>query len=111
MGSDRPLAHTVFFALKDNSAGPVEELVNACKKYLVDHPGVIDFSVGTLCPELNRPVNQRDFDVGLFILFEDRAAHDAYQISDLHQKFIGENRAKWTSSRVFDCYVDRVTAE
>ncbi len=51
------LAHHVFFTLQDDSQTKIDELLAACKKYLDDHPGVIDFAVGTRDPELNRPVN------------------------------------------------------
>ena len=71
--------HDVFFALKDNSAAAKDKLVAACKKYLTKHPGEVFFAAGTLAEDLNRPVNDRDFDVALHIVFADRAAHDKYQ--------------------------------
>ncbi|HMF36552.1 MAG TPA: Dabb family protein, partial [Isosphaeraceae bacterium] len=59
------LAHSVFFSLHDNSPAAIKKLVDACKTYLPDHAGVLYFAVGTLNPELDRPVNDRDFDVAL----------------------------------------------
>ena len=47
-----------------------QALVDACKKYLADHPGVVFFAAGTLNHELNRPVNDRDFDVALHVVFD-----------------------------------------
>ena len=38
----------------------------------------------------------------LRVTAEDRAAHDAYQVADLHEKFIAENKATWKKVRVFD---------
>ena len=50
------LAHNVFFTLNDNSErGQARQLVDACKKYLPDHPGVVFFAGGTLNPDLNGP--------------------------------------------------------
>jgi hypothetical protein len=46
--------------------------------------------------DLNRSVNDRDWDVGLHIIFKNRAAHDQYQ------EFIQENKASWKKVRVFD---------
>ena len=46
------LAHSVFFSLHDNSPAAIRKLVDACKKYLPNHPGVLHFSVGTLNPDL-----------------------------------------------------------
>ena len=42
------------------------------------------------------------FDVGLHLIFQKRAAHDAYQEAPLHQQFIDENKDSWKKVRVFD---------
>jgi hypothetical protein len=101
------LSHDVFFTLKDHSAEAKQKLVDSCKKYLADHPGVVVFTAGTLAEDLNQPVNDRDFDVVVHILFKDKAAHDEYQVSDTHKEFIKENRESWSKVRVFDSYVER----
>ncbi len=100
------LAHNVFFSLHDNSPGAIQELVDACKKYLPGHPGLLHFFVGTLNPELDRPVNERDFDVALLMFFDSQASHDAYQSAPLHQQFIHENKPNWQLVRVFDADVE-----
>jgi hypothetical protein len=99
------LAHNVFFKLKDDSPAKVAELVAACKKYLNVQPGIVFFAAGTLCADLTRDVNVRDWDVGLHLVFVDKAAHDAYQDDATHNKFIDENRANWEAVRVFDSLV------
>ena len=96
------LAHTVYFSLHDNSPAKIEELVQACKKYLDDHPGLESFDVGRLNPDLARPVNDRGYEVSLHTLFVDRAAHDAYQTAPRHLKFIEEQKPNWKQVRVFD---------
>ncbi len=63
------LAHDVYFSLKDNSPQAKEKLVAACKKYLTDHPGMVRFAVGTLADDMQRDVNDRDFDVSLHQVF------------------------------------------
>jgi hypothetical protein len=95
------LAHHVFFKLHDRSDDAIKALLAACKKYLDDHDGLVGFSVGTRDRELDRPVNQ-DFDVSLHCIFQDRAAHDAYQTAERHLTFIEENKANWAEVRVFD---------
>ena len=100
------LAHNVYFALNDNSPEGVKQLVDACKKYLVAHPGVVFFAAGTLCRELDRPVNDREFDVGLHVVFKDKASHDFYQAAPSHKVFIEENKANWKKVRVFDSRVE-----
>ena len=96
------LVHNVYFALKDNTPEAANKLLEACRKYLTGHAGEVFFGVGTLARELNRPVNDRDFDVALHIVFQDQAAHDQYQESARHEQFIAENQANWKKVRVFD---------
>ena len=98
------LAHMVYFTLHDPSRAACAKLLADCHKYLVDHPGVLYFSAGTLVPDLTRPVNQQ-FDVALHVVFESREAHDCYQLAERHLQFIAENKASWKQVRVFDAYV------
>ena len=99
-----PSGH-VYFTLKDNSAAANDKLVAACKKYLSKHPGEVFFAAGTLAEDLNRPVNDRDWDVALHIVFATKADHDRYQEADRHKQFIAENEANWRRVRVFDSEV------
>jgi Stress responsive A/B Barrel Domain len=48
-------------------------------------------------------VNVQDFHVGLHVAFESRKAHDDYQVSENHVKFLAEHKANWSQIRVFDC--------
>lgn len=96
------LAHMVYFTLHDASEAKVQELVDACKRYLDEHPGVIYFSVGTLNKELARPVNDRAYEVALNVVFDSRASHDIYQTDPRHLQFINEQKPNWKQVRVFD---------
>ena len=96
------LVHNVYFALHDNSPAAKQALLDACQKYLTNHPGTTLFACGTLTPDLARPVNDRDWDIGLHVVFADRAAHDTYQQHPRHVQFIDENKASWKKVRVFD---------
>jgi hypothetical protein len=101
---DKPatmLVHDVYFTLQESTPENREKLLAACRKYLVDHPGVVLFACGTPA-DLDRPVNDRAWDVGLHVVFESRAAHDRYQTAPAHLKFIDENRSTWKQVRVFD---------
>ena len=99
------LGHMVYFTLKDRSPAAIEKMLTACRAYLTGHPGLVFFAVGTLVPDLKRPVNQLDFDIALQTVFESRAAHDAYQVHPRHLQFIDENKANWERVRVFDADV------
>jgi co-chaperonin GroES (HSP10) len=101
------LAHNVYFTLTDNSAASAKGLVEACKRYLSNQPGTVFFAVGTRATDLTRPVNDLEFDVGLHIVFQNQAAHDAYQISPLHEQFVADNKSSWKKARVFDSLVER----
>lgn len=102
------LSHDVYFSLNDASPAAREALVAACKKYLTGHPGVVAFSAGVLASELDRPVNDRDFDVALHMVFDGKASHDKYQDAPRHKQFIEENQKNWKKVRVFDSLVDAV---
>lgn len=100
------LAHNVFFTLHDASDPAQLKLVQACKKYLSNHSGTVFFACGGRALELQRPVNDRDFDVGLHIVFQTKADQDAYQLAPRHDQFIAENKDNWKTVRVFDSLVE-----
>ena len=101
------LAHNVFFTLHRSSPEARAKLVQACGKYLTGHPGTVFFACGELEPTLQRPVNDRTFDVGLHVIFATKADHDAYQVHPRHLQFIEENKADWKQVRVFDSAVEK----
>ncbi len=105
-GKATVLAHDVYFALNDDSAEARATLVGACRKYLSGHEGTVSFAVGTLAGEMNRPVNDREYDVSLHVYFKDKAAHDKYQDHPRHKQFTAENQANWKKVRVFDSWVE-----
>jgi hypothetical protein len=106
-GKGQMIAHNVYFSLKDTSPAAKQKLVDACKKYLSKHEGTVFFAAGTRTDELSREVNDRDFDVGLHIVFDSLAAHNKYQDAPDHLKFIDENKGNWKKVRVFDSTVSR----
>lgn len=97
-----PLAHIVFFTLSESNDANREKLVEACKKYLDKHEGVVYFSVGVNAPEYNREVNDRDYDVALHLVFETAQDQDVYQTHPRHVKFVEECKGLWKKVRVFD---------
>jgi hypothetical protein len=103
------LSHNVYFALKEATPEAKQKLVDSCKKHLSQHPGVVYFATGAICDEIKSPLNARDFDVVLLMVFNSHEALHTYAASAAHQKFIGENMATFKGVRVFDADVDRVT--
>jgi hypothetical protein len=101
------LVHNVYFSLSDRSEAARQRLLDACRRHLAGHAGIVLFACGELCAELAREVNERDWDVGLHIVFKDKAAHDHYQQTEAHLAFIAENRDNWARVRVFDTVAAR----
>ena len=97
-----PLAHMVFFTLADRSDENARKLIDGCQTYLTGHDGALHFSVGTRVEELDREVNDKDFDVALHVIFESKEAQDAYQVAPRHLQFIEECKDLWSTVRVFD---------
>ena len=100
--NNKPLSHAVYFELKDHSTEKCEQLVESCYRLLSPIGGCTSLSAGVRDEELNRPVNDKKFHVGLVVILESREAHDAYQTHENHLKFIEENKDNWESVRVFD---------
>jgi hypothetical protein len=96
------LSHNVYFTLKDQSEDKKQELVAACEKYLKPRQGVVFFDAGVLCEELNREVNDQDWQVGLHVIFDTKENQDIYQTAPEHLQFIEENKENWEKVRVFD---------
>ena len=97
------LAHAVFFDLQDAADAPA--LVRDCRTRLAAIPGVKLLEVGTRCPEFTGPRNDQTFDVALWVVFEDRAAHDAYQVHPEHRGLVEAWTPKLAGVEVFDAWV------
>ena len=87
------IAHNVYFTLNDNSEAARSELVGDCKRYLADHAGILSFACGPLAADHVRPVNVRDFDVGLHIVFEDKEAGYCERQNDHRAGYSGHERS------------------
>lgn len=99
------LAHSVYFRLVDTSSEAVDKFITACRRELTGHPGTVFFAVGRLAEDIAWEVSDRDFDVVLHLVFENKAAHDVYQESERHTRFIEQNEANWAQVRSCDAYV------
>jgi hypothetical protein len=101
------LSHNVFFNLKDRSEKAKAELIEGCKKYLTGHAGTVFFCVGPLADDIAWEVSDRNFDVALQIVFDTKAAHNAYQDSPQHEEFFEKLGGNWENLRSFDAYVEK----
>ena len=101
----KPLAHMVFFSLKDRSEESRQRFVDSCHTYLADIEGTTYFSVGTIAEDVEEPVSVKDFDVALHVVFKDKATKEAYLVHPQHERFVEENRPHFAQVRVFDSYL------
>ena len=101
------IIHNVYFSLLDRSPAARQALIDGCYKYLSVHPGILHFWVGGLAEDHVREVNDRDWDVGLHVVYQDKAAHDLYHAHPLHDQFVLEFQPNWKMSRVFDSVATR----
>ena len=103
---DPAVAHNVFFEMKDKSAEAKKKVVDACYKYLKNHDGVLSFSAGVRAEGVKEPVSAADWDVGLHIVFKDKASLAKYGPHPDHRKFIDENKENWKGVKVYDSLID-----
>lgn len=99
------LAHSVIFALKDKSPAARDAFVASCEKYLSGHRGTATFAVGVIAPDVVEPSSDREFDVTVHVVFEDKGMLAAYLKSERHDAFVAENKDKFAKVRVFDSYL------
>lgn len=94
--------HTVYFWVKDGTpAEAVEQLVGDCRELLGKIPTVRQLWAGR--PAMTpREVVDNSYAVGLTVVLDDVAGHDAYQVHELHKVFIERNRAWWARVQIYD---------
>ncbi len=94
--------HTVLFWLKRGTPDAArEKLIRDCSDFLGKIPDVRHLWAGP--PAMTpRPVVDSTHDVGLTVVLDDPAGHDAYQEHALHKEFIARNQAGWQRVQIYD---------
>lgn len=104
--SGPPLAHMVFFTLKDHSQASREAFAASCEKYLKGIEGSVYFSVGIMAEDVEEQgVSVKDWDVALHVVFEDKETKAKYLDHPQHKQFVAANREHFAKVRVFDSYL------
>lgn len=103
--ADPQLAHSVIFALNDKSPAARDKFVAVCEKYLTGHRGTVTFAVGVIADDVVEPPSDRDFDVTLHVVFENKAMLATYLKSERHTQFVEAIKGKVAKVRVFDSYL------
>jgi hypothetical protein len=100
------IAHNVYFTLSDNSPAAVRAMVADCRRYLADMPGIVFYAGGTPY-DADRASSDADFDASVHVVFENRAALDAYMAAPKHLELIEKYRHNWKDVRAFDSCLDQ----
>ena len=103
--SGRPLAHMVFFTLKDHSKESRQAFAASCEKYLKNIEGSTYFSVGIIAEDVEEPPSVKDWDVALHVVFRDKETKAKYLEHPQHKQFVEANRQQFAKVRVFDSYL------
>ncbi len=93
--------HSVYFWMKpDLDADGVKAFERGLQTLCLDTPansGHFGKPAGT-----DRDVVDNSYGYGLFLVFDDAAGHDAYQVGEVHQQFIADHGTKWEHVLVYD---------
>lgn len=93
--------HSVYFWLRPNLTDNERAQFVAGLQSLIDISSVRSGEFGTPAAA-NRPVIESSYSYGLLLRFDDVAAHDAYQVDLVHDRFRTECSPLWTQVRIFD---------
>ena len=94
--------HTVYFWISEGATPAArEQLVGDCRDLLGRVPAVRQLFVGRPA-NTPREVVDNSYGVGLTVVLDDAAAHDAYQVHELHLQFVARNKATWSRVQIYD---------
>lgn len=96
------LVHSVFFTLKEGLTDEQKAAFIDQVKTLGDIDTVKSIHIGTPAATPDRPVIQKNYDVGLTVIFDSIAEHDVYQDAQIHLDFIENNKDLWESVVIYD---------
>jgi hypothetical protein len=97
--------HAVYFWLRPDLTSAEQDRFTAGVESLRAINGVRQGYIGVPAPT-DRPVIERGYSRALVLVFDDKAAHDAYQVHPVHDKFRAECGGFWTRVRIYDSVTD-----
>jgi len=94
--------HNVLFWVKPGtSQAAIDALEKDCTALLGKIPAVRHIWAGK--PAMTpRDVVDNSYAVGLTVVLEDVAGHDAYQVDPLHKEFIARHKEIWSRVLIYD---------
>jgi Stress responsive A/B Barrel Domain len=96
------MVHTVLFWLKPElTAAQRAEFVRGVES-LRGVKTVKALYVGAPAATPDRPVIDKSYSYCLTTIFDNIAAHDAYQVDPIHLAFVENHKTKWTRVQIYD---------
>ena len=80
-----------------------KEFIVVGKALLSQIPGVLEVSFGKKALD-NRDIHIKDYDVGLYVKWENLETHKTYGPHILHQVLLKLYSAQWASVKIIDFY-------
>ncbi len=93
--------HTVLFWLRDDLSAAETAAFVAGARSLTTIGSVQHGYLGTPAAT-NREIIDRSYSYALVAIFADQAAHDAYQVDPVHDRFRDECARLWRQVRIYD---------
>ena len=97
--------HAVYFWLRDDLSADERARYEDGLRSLRGIEHVTHGWIGVPAPT-DRPVIERGYSRALVLAFADQAAHDAYQVHPVHDRFRDECGTYWTRVQIFDSVSD-----
>lgn len=97
--------HSVYFSLRDDLTSPELAHFSRSLDALCGIDGVQHAWTGVPA-DTDRPVIERGYSWALILVFADEAAHDAYQVDPVHDRFRAECGGYWHAVRIYDAVSD-----
>ncbi len=101
--SESGYVHTVFFTLHpDTPAEKIDAQIADGQTLLGQIPTVRSLRTGPRPRAIARDVHDQDFEIGLFVAFDDQAGCRTYLDHPRHLDYVARNKAGWANVRVCD---------
>ena len=97
--------HTVYFWFEDGLDSQALASAEERLQSLTEDPAVHIGFYGKPA-DTHRSVVDNTYTYGLSLILDDQAAHDAYQVGEVHRRFLAEHAAKWGRVVVYDIQTD-----
>lgn len=99
--------HTVFFTCKPEvSAAERKAQLDDAQWLLGAIPTVKFIRSGLRDTAMQREVSMTDFDIGLTVVFDNKAAYEVYADHPLHMDYIARHKKSWAGIKVCDFIAD-----